>query len=78
MLAVIGGSGVYAIEGLQNARWIKAESSFGRPSDEFLMGELGGEVIECCFVVDLPDIGGRKRLEKLGLKVFTLCEFEGE
>ena len=43
-----------------------------------LIGKMGGEVIECCFVVDLPDIGGRKRLEKLGLKVFTLCEFEGE
>jgi adenine phosphoribosyltransferase len=43
-----------------------------------LIGKMGGQVIECCFVVDLPDIGGRKRLEKLGLKVFTLCEFEGE
>ena len=43
-----------------------------------LIGKMGGEVIERCFVVDLPDIGGRKRLEKMGLKVFTLCEFEGE
>jgi adenine phosphoribosyltransferase len=43
-----------------------------------LIGKMGGEVIECCFVVDLPDIGGRKRLEKHGLKVFTLCEFEGD
>ena len=43
-----------------------------------LIGKMGGEVTECCFVVDLPDIGGRKRVEKLGLKVFTLCEFEGE
>ena len=43
-----------------------------------LIGKMGGEVIECCFVVDLPDIGGRKRLEKMGLKVFTLCEFEGD
>ncbi len=43
-----------------------------------LIGKMGGEVVECCFVVDLPEIGGRKRLEKMGLKVFTLCEFEGE
>ncbi len=43
-----------------------------------LIGKMGGEVIECCFVVDLPDIGGRKRLEKMGLKVFALCEFEGD
>ena len=57
MLAVIGGSGVYDIEGLKNARWIKAESSFGRPSDEFLMGELGGES-----VVFLPRHGRGHRL----------------
>jgi len=43
-----------------------------------LIRKMGGEIIECCFVVHLPDIGGRKRLEKLGPKVFTLCGFEGE
>ncbi len=57
MLAVIGGSGVYGIEGLKNDRWIKAESSFGRPSDEFLMGELGGEA-----VVFLPRHGRGHRI----------------
>lgn len=43
-----------------------------------LIEEAGGEIVECCFVIDLPDIGGRKRLEGKGYKVFTLCEFEGE
>jgi adenine phosphoribosyltransferase len=43
-----------------------------------LIGKMGGEVVECCFVIDLPDVGGRKRLEKMGLKVFALCEFEGD
>ena len=43
-----------------------------------LIRKMGAEVVECCFIVDLPDVGGRKRLEKLGLKVFALCEFEGE
>ena len=43
-----------------------------------LIRKMGGEVVECCFVIDLPDIGGRKRLEKMGLKVFALCEFEGD
>lgn len=43
-----------------------------------LIEGMGGEVIECCFVVDLPDLGGRKRLEKHGHKVFSLCEFEGD
>lgn len=43
-----------------------------------LIETMGGEVVECCFVIDLPDLGGRKRLEKHGHKVFTLCEFEGD
>jgi adenine phosphoribosyltransferase len=42
-----------------------------------LIQEMGGEVVECCFVIDLPDVGGRVRLEKLGHKVFALCEFSG-
>lgn len=43
-----------------------------------LISSVGGEVEECCFVIDLPDLGGSKRLEKAGHKVFSLCEFEGE
>lgn len=43
-----------------------------------LISLVGGEVEECCFVIDLPDLGGSKRLEKAGHKVFSLCEFEGE
>lgn len=43
-----------------------------------LIQDMGGHVVECCFVIDLPDVGGRQRLEKLGHKVFALCEFEGD
>ena len=43
-----------------------------------LVEKMQGEIVECCFIVDLPDIGGRARLENMGQKVFTLCEFEGE
>ncbi|RMD46752.1 MAG: adenine phosphoribosyltransferase [Alphaproteobacteria bacterium] len=43
-----------------------------------LIERLGGEVVGCAFVVDLPDLGGRARLEKLGMKVHALCAFEGE
>lgn len=39
---------------------------------------LGGEIVECSFVIDLPDLGGRRRLENLGHKVFALTQFEGE
>jgi len=43
-----------------------------------LVQKMRGDIVECCFIIDLPDIGGRARLEDLGQKVFTLCEFEGE
>jgi len=43
-----------------------------------LIEKTGGKIIECCFVIELPELGGRKRLEKHGQKVFALCEFEGE
>ncbi len=43
-----------------------------------LIEKMGGQIVECCFVIDLPDIGGRARLEKHGHKVFALCEFEGD
>ncbi len=41
-IGVIGGSGVYAIEGLEAARWIAVESPWGRPSDDILTGRIGG------------------------------------
>jgi len=43
VLGVIGGSGVYEIDGLQNKRWKKVPSSFGEPSDELLFGNLNGQ-----------------------------------
>lgn len=43
-----------------------------------LIEKIGGKIVECAFIVDLPDIGGRARLEKRGHKVFALCEFEGD
>ncbi len=43
-----------------------------------LIEKMGGKIVECCFMIDLPDIGGRARLEKRGQKVFALCEFEGD
>lgn len=43
-----------------------------------LLRSLGGDIVECAFVIDLPDLGGRSRLESAGLAVYTTCEFEGE
>jgi len=41
-IGIIGGSGVYDIEGLSHKRWERVESTFGEPSDELLFGELNG------------------------------------
>jgi len=41
-----------------------------------LVEALGGDVIECAFVIELPDLKGREKLK--GYKIFKLCEFEGE
>ncbi len=43
VIGVIGGSGVYEIEGLSNTRWRKVDSPFGDPSDEMLFGDLDGQ-----------------------------------
>jgi len=43
-----------------------------------LIKNLGGEIVECAFVVELPDLHGREKIENKNLKVFSLVEFEGE
>ena len=43
-----------------------------------LLRQAGATIAGCSFVVDLPDLGGRKRLEAEGVSVLTLVEFEGE
>ena len=42
-----------------------------------LLRQIGADVVSCCFVIDLPDLGGRKKLEALGVEVRTLVEFSG-
>jgi adenine phosphoribosyltransferase len=43
-----------------------------------LLSQMGAEIVAACFVIDLPDLGGRRRLEALGVEVRTLVEFEGD
>jgi len=43
-----------------------------------LVERLGGDILGCAFVVDLPALGGRARLEALGMPVHALCAFEGD
>ncbi|WP_069300801.1 S-methyl-5'-thioadenosine phosphorylase [Neptunicoccus sediminis] len=42
VIGIIGGSGVYDIEGLENPQWINVESPFGQASDDLLVGQLNG------------------------------------
>ncbi|MDP2105766.1 MAG: phosphoribosyltransferase family protein, partial [Desulfobulbaceae bacterium] len=43
-----------------------------------LVEKLGGVVAEMAFIVNLPDVGGEKKLREKGYSVFSLTEFEGE
>jgi adenine phosphoribosyltransferase len=42
-----------------------------------LIERLGAEIVGCAFIVNLPELGGRALLERLGMEVHVLCEFEG-
>lgn len=42
-----------------------------------LVRDCGGIVVECAFVVDLPELGGKKRIQDMGVAVFALTEFNG-
>jgi 5'-methylthioadenosine phosphorylase len=57
VIGIIGGSGIYEIDGLEGARWTWVESPFGAPSDEFLTGSIDGQK-----VVFLPRHGRGHRL----------------
>jgi len=41
-----------------------------------LVNQLGADIIECAFVVELPDLRGRDQIQ--GCKVFSITEFEGD
>ncbi len=48
VIGVIGGSGVYDIDGLEAAEWTKVEGPWGAPSDQVLVGRLDG--VKMCFL----------------------------
>ena len=62
ILGIIGGSGLYDIEGLSNTSWEAIKTSFGPPSDSLLHGELEGQK-----VVFLPRHGRGHRISPTGL-----------
>ena len=42
MIGIIGGSGIYGMEGVEGASWVEVETPWGRPSDAILVGRLAG------------------------------------
>jgi adenine phosphoribosyltransferase len=42
-----------------------------------LLKQMGADIVAACFIIDLPELGGRKKLEALGVNVHTLVEFAG-
>jgi 5'-methylthioadenosine phosphorylase len=44
-LAIIGGSGLYNIEGIKNEKWLDIDTPWGKPSDQILKAEIGGKEI---------------------------------
>ncbi|HET7626726.1 MAG TPA: S-methyl-5'-thioadenosine phosphorylase [Verrucomicrobiae bacterium] len=56
-IGIIGGSGLYHIEGFTNQKWVKMKTPFGAPSDDFLTGKLSGRD-----VVFLPRHGRGHRI----------------
>ncbi len=56
-LGIIGGSGLYQLDALEDARWISVETPWGAPSDELLTGHIAG--VKCVF---LPRHGRGHRL----------------
>ncbi|XDA97433.1 adenine phosphoribosyltransferase [Sulfitobacter sp. LCG007] len=42
-----------------------------------LIERLGGVIVSCAFIIDLPELGGRRKLEAMGMDVHALCEFDG-
>ena len=84
-IGIIGGSGVYNLDGLENPRWIKVESPWGKTSDDILTGTLNG--IELAFLPrhsknhnispsDIPyqaNIDALKRLEVTDIISVSAC-----
>src|SRR6202000_1298636 len=62
-IGIIGGSGLYHIEGFTNQKWVKVKTPFGAPSDDFLTGTLAGRE-----VVFLPRHGRGHRILPSELK----------
>jgi len=63
-IAVIGGSGLYEMDGLENVRYVSIDTPFGKPSDEIVIGTLDGKSIAF-----LPRHGRGHRILPSGIPV---------
>ena len=75
MLEVIGGSGIYDIDGVDNGGWVKVTSPYGDPSDEIFTGLLNGIKVaflrrhgrDTCFPSTLPYQANIYAMKSLGV-----------
>lgn len=44
-IGIIGGTGLYQLDGLTHQKWVTVKTPFGAPSDQFLTGELAGRQV---------------------------------
>ena len=58
-IGIIGGTGLYDLDGFENAQWVKIESNFGEPSDELLIGDFEGHRL-----VFLPRLQRTRRYDR--------------
>ena len=77
MLRGFGGAGLVAALLLPAAASTQDGDDGSGPTIR-LIEQAGGVVVACSFVIDLPDLGGRKRIEANGHETLALCQFEGE
>ena len=69
-LGIIGGSGLYKMEGFNKTNWKKVKTPWGKPSDEILIASLNN----LCEIINLPESGPR---DTISFSLKTLISLSG-
>ena len=77
-IAVIGGSGIYDIDGLEDATWTTVDSPWGAPSDQILTGTLDGVAMAFLPLYLMVIDETISDLERQGVKPEVILAFRGK